>query len=1240
MDRIKWSPEKELVFLFKKNLCVSAGAGSGKTAAIVELNSRFLSGDTSIEDRPPLTIDEILAITFTDKAAGEMKERIRKMIDERLRSEREPLKRRRWIDARRALLSAHISTFHSFCHRMLREHPLEAGIDPRFEVAREKQAAALLEECATRLVLQKIQARDATATQLVMDYGMTALVRMLMETLATIRSSGESTAILEDHFHTHEEKALRDLEDARGRLVAALAAIFDAVRTGQVKKETKFADAAARLSPSFPSLEQAILSLSASSPSGNLKILDELHGFLKGSVPAAVKGLCAEGKAIADPKAGEIMLIWRFFQSLPMQHAFASLLSELEIEYRQEKKSMALLDFDDLLRLACDMLRNNKTLRRKYKKAYRVILVDEFQDTNELQREIVYLLAEKEGDEHSPAPGDRPEKIALEPRKLFVVGDAKQSIYLFRGADVEVFSRVIDDVKSKGGEVVSFSENFRTLDAILEVINPLFGSLMQGGTGSAFIRFQDMDHLRPRRQYLLKESRVELILTADEGSASARRALEADAIARRICLLGDPSLGVTVIDEDEEGNPLQRPAQPGDVALLFRTLTHVRSYEQALRAYNIPYYLVKGRGFFRCQEVLDILNVLRYLSGIHRDVSLAGVLRSPLSGTSDETLIRLAMAAQGLSFAEAFRSRRYPPLPHEEHMKLTRTAEILSKLEDLRDTLPVGELIGEIISSFDLEAVLLSTFQGAQKVANIRKLVNIGRSYEKGTVSTLEAFVFQMEKEVREESLEAEAQLLGELEGTVKIMTIHQAKGLEFPVVIVPDLGRTEPGRTRPLAYAPGRGIACRYIDSESGDAYDNYLYKLIKDEYGEKEQAESLRLLYVALTRARDYLVLTGAPIGKKKEGTWREKIHGFLGREVIDSFTASGETEKEVILSREGASFPRRYNGTVKLLKEQALSLSRPRRELAPVDAEPSLAHPGSTGKVEENPDEALPLFSRELDKGTGDLVLARCLDCKKPLPSTLFLTPTHLLTFHACERKYLYDSLMRHGEGAGMPLDSQSPEEIREAQGWAMHRILQELDFLSDRETQRGELEHQLLKIGQGKPDLFKRTKHIMQAVLRFLDAPETARLGFFDAKARLYREHPFFLRVEAGVEVFLHGTIDLIIDGGKGPVHLVDYKYSHADKDKPSDYRIQLLSYAMAVKNTLPHRDLDAFLIFMSDDSVEFRQVDVADAALGRFRESLALACGKMRDRAGEEEWPMAERKICTGLSCPYRARCWY
>ncbi len=474
--------------------------------------------------------------------------------------------------------------------------------------------------------------------------------------------------------------------------------------------------------------------------------------------------------------------------------------------------------------------------------------------------------------------------------KLFFVGDYKQSIYRFRGADPSVFRKLRNETPPLGK--LGLTKNFRSQPAILDFVNALFCEVLG--------QKDDYERLTPHREQTHPGAAIEFLwalpatpatprtasrtpmpaiigripTTPTEGKdADSRRRREADWIARRIRRFLDGEYDADespLLIAPKQGDP--RPVQAGDIAILFRALSNVQFYEEALRSYGIDYYLVGGHAFYAQQEIFDLLNLLRALACPTDEISLLGVLRSPFFSLNDETLFWVAQHG-GLS-AGIDSGRSPPEIGGEQQARVRFARQVLTDLRKKKDRMPVAALINEAISLTGYDAALLGEFLGERKLANLRKLVNQARTIDQGAMMGLSDFIVQLSEFVVRQPKEPLAATQPEATNVVRLMTIHQAKGLEFPVVIVPDVGWTTQGGHDSIAFDPQLGPLVR-MPSEHAQAGALSGFKLHQLLCGDEEAEEQTRLLYVATTRAADYLILSSSMQSFEKPiGPWLELV------------------------------------------------------------------------------------------------------------------------------------------------------------------------------------------------------------------------------------------------------------------------------------------------------------------------------------------------------------------------------
>ncbi|WP_242373181.1 UvrD-helicase domain-containing protein, partial [Anaeromyxobacter sp. SG26] len=574
------------------------------------------------------------------------------------------------------------------------------------------------------------------------------------------------------------------------------------------------------------------------------ELKDALAAAAEALAPLAAEALAAESKA-----------------------ELCRLVADAEARYAAAKRAARAVDFDDLLVVARDLLRRDAALRAELRGRFRALLVDEYQDVNGVQQELFELLA---------GPGTPPGPV------LVAVGDLKQSIYRFRGADVAVFARLVRRLDAGEGRVLHLSDNHRSAPAVVELVNEVFARCMRPPDGAPArddeIRFSDADRLVPHRPEGARPA-CELLDDDGEGNAAERRRREADAIARRIEAVVAGTAGVAVRERGEGGGERVRRPRLGDVAILFRRLTQIGEYERALRAAGIPYRLARGGGFYQAPEVRDLGELLATLADPADAIGWAALLRSPMCGVSDATLFlaaragpgRLARAPAGglrdellralsadgaFALAPGTAEQAVRRVPAEDWARLARLLEVWRELHALRDRLAPDALLGRAVERLDLDAALLAGPDGERRAMNVAKAVALAARFaaDGGTAAELARHLrAQAARPPREPEAEVEA---GD---AVAILTVHQAKGLEWPVVFVPDLGaRARSDARRALLDPAGRVCAMRY-DAAAERFDETVSVREAREHERRAAAAESRRLLYVAMTRARDHLVLSG---------------------------------------------------------------------------------------------------------------------------------------------------------------------------------------------------------------------------------------------------------------------------------------------------------------------------------------------------------------------------------------------
>ncbi len=902
MGRITLNPkQREASETFDRNMVVRAGAGCGKTATLVWRYINILKQGLA-------EVGEIAAITFTEKAANELKGRIHDQLRALFEAESPGPGRNLWRRRLWAAESAHIGTIHGFCTDILREFPIQAGVAPGFAMAERSDAAELVSKAARDAVFDAVTAGDASAVWAVERFGLDRLVSMLEAAI----SKRERIASALDGFRSDSSAA----SDLAGQLrkCAAQGAAALAVQRLMSKRFTKAVsvleshpgppkDVIELKRAAFIAAYEASLSSESNDIADTVNALAGVIGNLRGGsgklwgsgpfkkVKAALKmirDILSECKSLLTNVDGED---WPA-RALEMER-FIGLHNAAVAKYREAKRARGVLDFDDLLIKTRDLLRDNPDVAALVAGYYRFILVDEFQDTDHVQAEIIRALT-------SPGAGGASGRA-----NLFVVGDAEQSIYRFRGAEVEVFSGLRADYQKSGeGEATTLAGNYRSLPHILGFVNVLFGRLIHAGSGGVGSPASHTPLEAKRGRGTPGGGRVEIILarSARKGDMTRARQAEARVIASRVKEI--ISTGIPPVwEKGDDSGEVPRPPRLGDIAVLLRSMSSVEVYERALRDAGIPYHTVAGSTFYKRQEVKDLVNLLRFVVDSDDTLSLAGALRSPLFAVSDDLLAQLARSA----FLNDYFDGLEPDAPETADLAAFRRAvDLVGRLRLVKDRVPVRTIIDIILDETGFPAALSMLYSGDRRTRNVYRLRDAAAAFDASGQGGLLEFVRRVGALEQKEERESEAILEKDEADVVRIMTVHAAKGLEFPIVIVADMGRQRAGggsrRGAGLLVDRRLGLALPALDDETG-AYRTLVSQIDKA----CDDAEEKRIFFVAATRARDHLILSGAVSGSGPGAPkgWAKDVLDALeidldepGDYPFDGFTVEYSTPGESIL------------------------------------------------------------------------------------------------------------------------------------------------------------------------------------------------------------------------------------------------------------------------------------------------------------------------------------------------------
>lgn len=1109
------------------HVTISAGAGSGKTHVLV---TRFLYIlEQGLKKGAPVRPEQILAFTFTRKAATEMKERIRASLLKKVEEPGlKPKEKELWQSYADKLEQCQIGTIDSFCTSVLREHPVEAGIDPSFAVAEEYEQKQLQEELVQNYLKKSID-KSVPSVRILSDYyGVTNFLRMLEELRPQSKSLLMHTygELEQTYLTTLEElpELIQQLKEALEQLVelGLRAGLKDAQLENIQELQENLEEVKLQLDQE--QLELLNNHLNAIKLTSGKKeeylaykaVVNQLReARARLLLLLANKEAVLKDKKLEEDQAPKTLL-----------QCWYEVLQQLEEVVAEGFANREIFSFSSIEEKALELLRL-PAIRQHYHEKYRYLMVDEFQDTDELQRRLVYLLC---GNEETKLP---PSGQGV---KLFVVGDPKQSIYGFRGAEVNVFQDIQEEIVRQGGEKINMYDNFRSTRAVLETVNRVFEPLMSTGSVAfdplnSNFDINEIETIKgkgDKSEFLAVESFVNGVGTP----AALAKASEAEVIARKIAWLHKKSYNYyeeenfQYLVKEEDGTPILGVPY-NKINILLRTLTNVGAITAALKKYKIPYQVLNGKGFYEQQEVLDLLHLFQVLVNSRRNVELLGLLRSPYFGLDDETLTRLFLKKEKEeSLWEQLQSFAAEELAEPQRSLLIRAREILLKLQEAGNTLPLALLWQQVKSLLQVEAVNSRQEDGDQKLANVRKLEQLALDFAAKHNGTLASWLEQVAAFRAAGQRETAANL--ESTNAVTIMTIHGSKGLSMDTVFLPQLDAKGHSDTREICYGSleqeDRRLPALGIKTKVNQVLSNTgVLEAVKEVDKEAESYEAIRLLYVAMTRARFRLYLSGCYKENSKSENWFNQLYDLL--------------------EEEGEEMPYR--------------------------------------KTHIQTEEDLP---EQVALETEIVAPALQKDMLKPLPGfeincLLDFTPSMLESYIFCPRNYFFEYV------AKMPcfrvIDLLSPEQRSTGKlpAWVTGKLVHKaLELLGTEDYPEPEL-------------AFKQA--LKEEGISTVKGTEPAKLIFYHyINSDLFRTIPqqhqreLEIQFQFNEELSFHGTIDCLYEEEDGLV-VIDYKARRAPEDgePPVGYAYQLAIYKAWVEQQYPDKPVKkAALHFLQEDHI--------------------------------------------------------
>jgi ATP-dependent helicase/nuclease subunit A len=802
------------------NIIVEAGAGTGKTSILIErILSVIISGSAEIH--------EIVAITFTEKAASEMITRLRDRLELFVLSgegnEKENIEElKRAENALKSFERHNISTIHSLSRAILRETPFEAGVDPEFQILDDVDEKEIIHELWEEWIREHLEDLESPF-HLGYHVGLrTKFFNELFSDVYSIRDQMEELVIDTQSVDEILESYWNKVENILNSL--------------------------------------SLLIVSCNVPEGDKgrvqieKFHRELNFFANYDKPGRIRSLLTwktdradlgDKKSWGDSKEEKKILCQTLRETLEefrfrvsdslFQRCIKLLLDFLKI-IEEEKFRRRVLSFDDTLIKTRNLLRDNGEIREHYKQKFRKILVDEFQDTDPLQAEIVFFLAEEE---------DRYEKewslCSLKDGKLFIVGDPKQSIYSFRRADIEIYEKV-KSIIEKNGKSLKITVNFRTLSPVINWVNDQFSKLIvrpESGENYQphYEPLQAFRQVEPEKYLVALRPTTELILlllSADDVRQNASETVSS--FIKKI--VTEKSFFVQAKGEKEK-----HPICYRDIAILFRSHHEMEYYEQSLQARGVPYILEGGKQFYKRPEIREIVHTLRAIDNPRDEVSVVASLKSPMFSFSDEDILHLRVKDIPLCYTDA---------ENDEH-PAGDAFNLLKEFHAKRNHISIGHLLEELFDRTHIRDFSTSAFSSERRTANLDKLLLLARQQDRQENCTLRSFIKHIDKAEDESVEEPDAPLSEPGTDAIRLMTLHKSKGLEFPVVILAaSVGGTNAQKVSSFFYDREKNRVELHQDIFTTTNFDNF-----KEMEKARSLAEEIRLLYVGCTRARDVLVI-----------------------------------------------------------------------------------------------------------------------------------------------------------------------------------------------------------------------------------------------------------------------------------------------------------------------------------------------------------------------------------------------
>lgn len=1162
---VSWTTEQQQVIdLRNRNILVSAAAGSGKTAVLVERIVKIIT-----DKNHPVDIDHLLIVTFTNAAAAEMRERIGNAIEKALDEQpgNEHLLRQLTL-----IHNAQITTIDSFCLYVVRNHFHEIDLEPNFRIGDEGELKLLREDVLGKVLEQNYEEPSEAFSDFVEGYasGRTdaALNEMILQLYEFSRSYPWPEKWLDSFVGIYRIENREELDraewlapltqnirfvlkDCEQLLKQALAVTQQddgpdmyekAVRSDLEKYEslsklTSFCE----LSVALSDIKYDRLASSRGFEGDPDKL--ELVKSLREQAKDVVKKLCKQ-YFFCSPE----MMIEQLERTEPMLEEVVRLTKQFADEFAAAKRRKNLVDFHDVEHFALQILVDEETEKAKktaeeFRDTFEEIMIDEYQDSNEVQETLLRSISREERGENN----------------IFMVGDVKQSIYRFRLARPELFMKKYDSysLEESTTQRIDLHKNFRSREEVLTCTNDIFYKIMARSLGN--VEYDAEAALYPGASYPVSADFIPEILLADSNDElledtelTDKKTLEAKIVAEEI-----KHLMKTQPVTDKAAGTL-RAAHYSDIVILLRSLSGwADSLVEVLNENGIPAHTVSSTGYFSTVEVQTVLSMLRLLDNPRQDIPMAAVLRSPMAGLTDEELAVLRLEdgsvpfheavlelAEGLyeedgqkeiSDSEADRKqgrnadeKTEDDIESTAHRKLLKFYKKYRQLRQLVPDTPIHELIEIILCETGYGHYVAAMPAGNRRTANLNMLLEKAAAYEKTSYKGLFHFVRYIDELQKYDVDFGEADMVGENEDVVRIMSIHKSKGLEFPIVIVSGMGKNfnkQDTRSKMVLH-PELGIGLDYMDGKKRIKSPTIAKKAIAKQIELENLGEELRVLYVALTRAKEKLIITGTlKDAAEKLEFYRQQANlskaadrplSYLTRE-----GASGYLDwiLPAVLSY-GDKYPVRIVEAAELVLDEVENQLEQNENLTERIGEIKAADPQLVGQLKQRFSQRYPYQTDILRKNKYSVseLKHRAMrekfeaEQEETVPAFLEEPVTPTIPLFIQRQGSVEQEAQNKAQDAGQEAESKAEQKIKSntanrgaLRGTAVHRVMECYDFASEKSVyEQMEAMEKEEKITADMRALVRE-----QTVADFVSSETGKRMALAQRGGALYREKPFVM-----------------------------------------------------------------------------------------------------------------------------------